>query len=622
MKLSEKLNFIFNSDFTLKYTSLNHLKFYFLFLSIGIIFVYLNRFLGIDGSVIAYTHDNFDSNIAVYKLLSDTNSFFISNETIILNIMNGIPRATMPSEYNIIAMLYYLFSPSEAYLINEFLIRMVAFSGMFLLLKRHFYSDFKDSKYSTYIVTIGTALIFALLPYWSNGGVSIAGQPFVIYAFLNIKNRDFSFGNWLILCIYIIYSSLILVGMFTLFMLVVITIYDLIKNKTLNYYLLLAIIGMSFLYILVEYRLVINMLDQIFIPHRVEFVTSYNDFSNSMKKSTNLFFYGQYHAHSIHSQFLLPFILLSTFILLFNKRVSKYLSLLISISLILSIIYFKDYFGEQWIVFVKKGIYSNEYRNYYVFISVILMLILLIKEQLNSFLIFSAILLISVFSGFEDYIGIKYFKESFSLLTQIQFDRFYFLFAFLWFLLFALLSKALLNKTKYSIVFIIIIIFMQTTYSFKIQNGEAWRKPISMNQFYSQDLFDDIKKYINLPISDYRIMHIGMHPAIGIYNGFYTLDAYWAIYPLEYKHEFRKIIAPQLAKSEKWTKYFDNWGSRCRLMDQSKSIELNFEQFKKMGGRYILSSYEVTINNNHGIQLLKKFSRNNYERVIYLYKIN
>lgn len=614
----EKFKLILNSEGTLKYTSPYYIKFYLLILSVGIIFVYLSKLIGLDGSVIAYAHDNFDSNIALYKLLSDTNSFFVSSSTIIPNILNGIPRATMPSEYNILSMLYYLFNTSEAYLINEFLIRMVAFFGMFLLLNKHFYTDLKDSKYSTYIVTIGTALIFSLLPYWSNGGASIAGQPFVLYAFLNIKNRDFSFRNWIILSVYILYSSLILSGIFVLFMLVLIIIYDFIKNKTLNYYLLFTIIGMSIFYLLVEYRLVVNMFDPIFISHRVEFVPSYNNFIVSMKTSTNLFFYGQYHAHSIHSQFLLPFILIGSFILLFNKNVSKYLNLLISILLIISIIYFKDYFGEQWIAFIKKNIYSNEYRNYYVLITVITMLVFLIKKQLNAFFILSSILLISLFSGFEDYIGIKNLKESFSLLIQVQFDRFYFLFAFLWFLLFALVSKILLDKSKFSITLIVIALFMQTSYSFEMQ---GWRKPITMNQFYSQNIFDDIKKYINLPISEYKIMHIGMYPSTGIYNGFYTLDAYWANYPLEYKHAFRKIIAPQLDKSERWTKYFDNWGSRCKLMDRSKSIELNLEQFKKMGGRYIFSSYKVIINNNDGVQLLKKFSRNDNKRVIYLYEI-
>ena len=116
-------------------------------------------------------------------------------------------------------------------------------------------------------------------------------------------------------------------------------------------------------------------------------------------------------------------------------------------------------------------------------------------------------------------------------------------------------------------------------------------------------------------------MNIGLNPSIAIYNGFYTLDAYLSTYPLEYKHEFRKIIAPQLEKSERWTKYFDNWGSRCRLMDTSTRILLNLEQFKKMGGKYIFSAYTVNINSGKDIEFLHKFFDKESLYDIYLYQV-
>ncbi len=590
-------------------------------LSLMTITFYLLSFYDKNGEFIMYTHDNFDSYITVFKILSDTGTFFSSNNTLLPNVMNGLPRVALPSEYNVVSILYYFFSVEKAYLINEFFIRIIAFFGMLLLLKQHFLNDKMYRNVYYLLIQVGVSLIFALLPYLSVAGASIAGQPIVLYAFLNLKNNDLSVKNWIILALFPFYSLLILAGIFVLVMLTVVALYDWIKNKRINFYLFYAILMMSILYLFAEYRLVINLLDPIYISHRVEFVCSYNNYIDSMEKSANLFFNGQYHAHSIHGQFLLPFVFVGTLLLLLNNKLAKYISLLIGISLIVAIVYFKDYSGTQWINYVKLHIYNSTYRNYYVLVTIILLSILFFKKHFFSFYILSSILLISLFSGFEDYTGIQNFKENFSILTQIQFDRFYFLFAFLWFLLFALVAKSLLEKTKVSLLLIAIVMFMQLTFSFKIHNGESWRGPVSVNKFYAKSLFDEVKKYINKPVNTYRVMNIGIRPSKAIYNGFYVLDAYWSTYPLEYKHEFRKIIAPQLAKSERWTHYFDTWGSRCRLMDRNKNISLNLEQFKDMGGKYIFSSYDVNINDGVGVKFLKKFSHREYKSTIYLFEV-
>ncbi|MBO5281674.1 MAG: hypothetical protein J6B43_00890, partial [Lachnospiraceae bacterium] len=62
-------------------------------------------------------------------------------------------------------------------------------------------------------------------------------------------------------------------------------------------------------------------------------------------------------------------------------------------------------------------------------------------------------------------------------------------------------------------------------------------------------------------------MSLGITPAAALYNGFYCLDGYSNLYPLEYKHEFREIIARELEKSEGVRVYFDAWGNRCYLFN-------------------------------------------------------
>src|SRR5699024_12469497 len=67
----------------------------------------------------------------------------------------------------------------------------------------------------------------------------------------------------------------------------------------------------------------------------------------------------------------------------------------------------------------------------------------------------------------------------------------------------------------------------------------------TFNEFYATELFSDIKNYIGRNQKDYRVVSTAMHPTIAQYNGFYTLDTYNNTIPIEYKHNFRKIIAPE-----------------------------------------------------------------------------
>jgi hypothetical protein len=138
-----------------------------------------------------------------------------------------------------------------------------------------------------------------------------------------------------------------------------------------------------------------------------------------------------------------------------------------------------------------------------------------------------------------------------------------------------------------------------------------------------------------LPVEDYRIVSIGIHPAIAQYNGFYTLDTYNNFYPLSYKYEFRKIIEKELAKNKTIRTYFDEWGGRCYIFTDElgkhymfnkntkkrlKNLQLNIEQFKKMGGRYIFSAVLIENAAENNLSLEKVFVSKESAWKIYLYK--
>ncbi|HKJ33714.1 MAG TPA: DUF6044 family protein, partial [Balneolales bacterium] len=174
----------------------------------------------------------------------------------------------------------------------------------------------------------------------------------------------------------------------------------------------------------------------------------------------------------------------------------------------------------------------------------------------------------------------------------------------------------------------------------KILISKIDQKPtnvISYREFYSSKLFRKIADYIGKPQKDYRIGCIGFHPSIAQFNGFYTLGSYQNNYLLSYKKRFRKIIAPELAKSPKLKHYYDDWGSRCYLLVSDlandgfmitknrnmviKHLDLNTQVMKNMGGQYILSAVKIAHPSDDHLRFLKKFMEMNSPWQIFLYKV-
>ncbi|MDP4107166.1 MAG: DUF6044 family protein, partial [Bacillota bacterium] len=169
------------------------------------------------------------------------------------------------------------------------------------------------------------------------------------------------------------------------------------------------------------------------------------------------------------------------------------------------------------------------------------------------------------------------------------------------------------------------------------QNEQIYYKDSpSFEQFYAVNEFNDIKKFIGKPVKDYRVVSIALHPAIAQYNGMYTLDTYNNFYPLSYKHQFRNIIAPELAKSKTLKSYFDDWGGRCYIYVSeigehylfSKNtkkvihhLDLNTQALKQMGGDYVLSSVPIENAQENQLTLQKVFTDKQAYWKIYLYKV-
>ena len=574
--------------------------------------------------------DNLDSNVVWYKILAESGKIFASNNDIIPNIMNGLPRSCYGSEFNVILWLYYFFTPIQAYVINELLIHSVAFVSMYIFLNRYLFK--KDSKNKHIYVNIG-ALYFAILPFWPSGGLSIPLMPLVTYALLRIEKGEDNWKSWLLLILLPLYSSFVLVYFFYFFLAGIYFLRKSIITRSFNHRFFFALLLVVILFFLSDYRLVMQMFfEDNFSSNRTEYYSLANkSFIDAYKNSLLEFLDGVPHAKGVQVSLLLP---LSLFIL-FLSFIKKQLSVIES--LIFISLFVLSYFMGVWDIILKQ-IYTLP------FILIITLVLLLKKSTLHLAELLLWQVLIAFWFGFSFYEGWNVIFSLFPTLEMFNFSRFFFISEMLWALIIAIVVKEIVNKIQFSgfiiVIFISIQFFISANSAFFTPKPNLYQLPF--HKYYAQKQFKEIEKYINKPIDNYKVVSLGIDPAISQFNGFYTLDGYMVNYPLPYKHEFRKIIAKFLDNNHVFYKdLYDGWGSKLYLFDNNvqyayynefiirgthnqfyDNLDLNVSQIAKMGGNYILSAQKIKDPENYQLTFLKTFKHIDSLWSITLYEVN
>lgn len=495
------------------------------------VYIFPYVYLGTDATLLI--HDNLDSVFVWYKVLLESGKLFSDNSQPIYQFINGLPRSCLMSEFDVMTVLFYVFGPYGAYVVNHILIRLAGFFGMYLLLKHHVVPGAQNS-----LIHNGVALCFALLPFFPLAGLSIAGIPLVVHAFLNIRNGKYGLGNWLIIGIYSACSSLVFSGFFLLFSLGLIWVHDLFAGRK-TYPFFVALLLSSVTYIFVSYRLFLSFFfDSGFVSHRSEFFSGGVGLRSALEEALAMFSRGQYHAHSLHEPIILPLVLFAA-------------------------------------LFLGRYLAGITRRRYY------LILVYIIACSL-----WYGLLRLETFSGTQS-IG--------SVLIDIfpmNLSRFYTLYPVLWMLLLAIALSILLKISRKMIFVVIAILMAQTLYASSYHEIRRHRHGPSLAAFYAEEQFEKISNYIGRDKAEYRVVSLGIHPAIAQYNGFYTLDGDFANYPLSYKHQFRKIIAGELEKNESLKKYYDNWGCRVYLFS-SELKERGGYVMNRAGNTFELLSLDI-----------------------------
>lgn len=545
-----------------------------LFFSLLAIALYVSPYFVLGEDAHMRVHDNLDSNIAWYKVLTRSGELFGPVDGIIPQIINGLPRNAFGTEFSGIVWLHALFPSIYAYGLSQAITRVFAFVGMYLLLKKHVLPDGR-----WLWIRIGASLTFALTPFWPSGMLSTLGMPLALWAFLNIRNGERSWVNWAVLTLLPLYSSFVLGFFFFLSALGIWWLVDVIRGKGWNGRFFAAIVYMTVLYLAVDYRLVHSLLFSDEPTSRDEYFHARLPLWRVIRLTFKNYVLGHTHVMTVHGLVILPVTLIALYFVWKRKR---------------------------W------------------------------REETPFLVLHVLNFALSAWYAFWFYKGWLPLTERFDLLDKFNFARYHFLRPMVIYVLFAMALKIIWQEGRRWRAVSAAAIALQLLVLVLHNEEIVYRNKPSFREFYAEKQFAAIREYIGRPVHTYRVASIGIHPAIAQYNGFYTLDTYNNFYPLEYKHRFRRIIAKELEKNKKLREYFDEWGGRCYLFVDElgkhymfkktskrtiRHLELNTKAFYAMGGRYIFSALPIENADDNALHLERVFRSDESAWTIYLYKV-
>ncbi len=542
--------------------------------------------------------DNLDCHIAHSRILAESGKTFSLNpQTKLDNFLNGIHLSGVDSGFNVLTWLFMIFPPFIAYALNDLLVRLVALLGMVLLLKKHIIKPGEEEQYP---VIIGSALCFALLPFYPAGGISVAGIPLLLYSFLNILDHQGKTRDFLVILLFPFYSKLALAGFFIAVGLFILFIMDWIRKKKINFASLGALAVLTLAYCFTHFHLLYSFLSPDFVSYREEINAAGISTAKAMKYAIDNFIFDRVNEVGAQNLFVIGAAALATVVSIIKK---------IKVRLMPGLVFFTLATAFMW--------------------------------------------------GFKYWAGIIPLREKYQVLNAFDFSRFYWLNPFLWYLVFALALPVILKiKPGKILVFLLIlgqVLFMFMFYNWEYRHllgirnsfaGSPLTYSLTYKEFYSEGLFEEIDHYINKPKKDYRVVSLGIPPGISQYNGYYTLDIYTDVYTLEYKHRFREIIEKEMEKNSYVKRVFDENAKRCYLFVSDlygkkgvpgmiftrgitknespglkvRNLDLNTAAFKELGGEYIFSAVEIADYAENRLSFEKVFEHKESPWRIYLYR--
>ena len=572
------------------------------------------------GSIVTY-HDQLDGELLNYILSA---KYLFTDIRIYPEIMTGLPAAGAVPPAPFFVLFYVLFKPFTAFMLSQWILYLVAFTGMYLLLCRLTGREF---------ISFGVAVIFMLLPFYPVYGLCIPGQPLLFYAVLSLYREEtvrlgdkpsirkgcLLFYNFLII-FYGASSSPVLVGFACLLVLGIFAFIQSVRlHRTksripLSPWLSTAILLIT--YILCNLNLVKQVLfpDSTYISHKAELVISPSEPLSHFK---TVFETGADYAQSYHT--VLFFLIVLCLLLFFGKK-GSFLSdsgrmLFRAMGILLCIVMiclFSAFYHGSFVTEIRNA--SDGILKTFNFGRLCWLLP-------TAWCILAAYLLSFLAAFFEKESGssVSFLSSGASLIKRLPGQAVIFAVLGVWGAAVLFHSAQYPNAAKL------------------LKGGDYYA--LDWNNFFAEDIFRQIEEAIGKPKEEYRVISVGIYPAAAAYNGFYCLDGYSNNYPLDYKHTFRQIIKGELEKNDYVRVLFDTWGNRCYVTTAEQAnyytfekkwgsviydLDLNTEVMKELNCQYVFSAAYLMDAEKKGLSLLREapFETENSWYHIYVYEVD
>lgn len=515
-------------------------------LSALVLLIYFSPLLFFPNEARFVVYDNLDTNVVWYKTLAESGLMFANGNAILDFTLGGIPRDYFTSEWSVDKLLYLFFDAQTAFSINYILTHVLAFLGLYLLLK----------KYVTQEPVIYTlvSLAFALIPLRTTGGITVIGLPLLVYAFTNIFKNDNKWWDWLIVVLFPFYSSLIFGNAYSfplLFLFFLIGVFA--KWWKFSFKGLLPFVLLGILTLLVEYRMLYLLFSGVETNRMAD--------THSTEKYMNI--------KGIIGSSVLGFV--------FNQRHYHALSLPIAI---VSLFYTGYY--------CIKG----ELRR------VLLPLVLM-------FFIFMFVFL-SVFSDnvdFKEEFGLNLPNINIRFWVWLPF-LWYLTFAYtLRELLIDKKRKIISVLVSFQIIYVLFLVYPRDYFGARYADNvfantylySNNQEQVRWEEYYMTSEFEKIKAAIP-DITDYKTVRIDILPEILQYNGLKTIEAFYVFYPIERLQIIRQIDSVERAESELSKRGYYRFSNRNFLFyDQADNgkPKWNWDLLRKENVKYLISYREI-----------------------------
>lgn len=571
-----------------------------LFMAICAVYVAVNG-----QNIVIQSFDNLDSNIAWLKMLKDNGLFFNYHEQV--PFLHGIDRIYLYSPLKAYVWLYMMFPVFWAFVTGWFFKIIISVAG-FVYLGKVLKLDTDDFNKN---IIVFCGFLYGLTPTFPTAAFNFASLPFILVFLIQYYQKPTLKYNILFL-LYPIFSDFCFFGMFILGYLAAFIVIDALITKKMKWYMLYPWICLALGYIISEWGLFYLMLLSGEETIRSEMAMKKGPWLLSWNLIKETFVFGQYHISSEHTVVVLPVCVFYFLYSLYQKKLKIC----------------KDYWFWIVVLLILNSFFFglDRYENFQLLINKLL-------PVLKGFS-FGRVLWLSPFLWYLAFmIALCRFQSKFKYTSDLKFYAcIYALIALLW-------NDSLYNTVKYNLDYQLHKnqdLSMKQGKTEQKANGESFsvytNREITYSEFYSEKLFDKIKNAIHYN-GEWSVAY-GFHPAVLEYNQIKTIDGMLPYYPLEYKKQFRKLIAPILSDDNALRGYFDEWGGRAYILSQNdvwervnmnnnypKETVLNIvpEEFKQLEGKYIFSRFMVTNADELNLKFLGVFEDKDSPYKIYVY---